>query len=90
MLCAPEDDVSDPLVHRAGLPVKFPPGVNLDELTGDPLPRPAFPPEVFNKPLDKSNDEPRDLDPETEHDDDADSVLVEELCANLMNDFPAD
>ena len=78
--------VSIPDVHRAGLPVKLPPGINLDELTGDPPPKPAFP------PLDKSNDEPRDLDPEPEHDDDdADSdVLVEELCANLMDDFAAD
>ena len=33
VLCAPEDDVSDPLVHRAGLPVKLPPGINIDELT---------------------------------------------------------
>ena len=49
---------------------------------------------MFDKPLDKSNDELRDLDPQPEHDehdDDADSdVLVEELCANLMDDFPAD
>ena len=34
---------------------------------------------------------PRDLDSEPEHDDDADSdVLAEELCANLMDDFPPD
>ena len=74
VLCAPEDDVSDPLVHRAGLPVKLPPGINIDELTGDPPPKPVIP-KVFDKPLDKDNDELRDLDPE--HDDDADSdVLV--------------
>ena len=79
------------LVHRAGLPVKLPPGINIDELTADPPPQPVVP-KVFDKPLDKNNDEPRDLDPEPEHDDDdADSdVLVEELCASLMDDFPPD
>ena len=46
MLRGPEDDVSDPLVHRAGLPVKLPPGINVDEVTGDPAPRPVFPPKV--------------------------------------------
>ena len=90
MLYAPEDDVSDPLVHRAGLPVKLPPGINIHELTGDPPPQPAVP-KVFDKPLDKNNHEPRDLDPEPEHDDDGDSdVLVEELCASLMDDFSPD
>ena len=90
VLCVPEDDVSDPLVHRAGLPVKLPPGINIDELTGDPPPQ-AVVPKVFDKPLDKNNDEPRDLDPEPEHDDDADSdILVEERCASLMDDLPPD
>ena len=63
---------------------------NIDELTGDPPPQPVVP-KVFDKPLDKNNDEPRDLDPEPEHDDDADSdVLVEEICASLVDDFPPD
>ena len=88
MLCEPEDDVSDSLASRAGLPVKLPPGIKLDELP-DQAPRPAFP-QGFDK-LDKNNDEPRDLDPEPDHDDDADSdVLVEDLSANLMDDLPAD
>ena len=39
ILCPPGDDSIDPLVHRAGLPAKLPPAVNIDELAGpDPLP----------------------------------------------------
>ena len=54
----------DPLVHRAGLPAKLPPAVNIDELAGpDPLPS------SFDKPLrdpyfdDKLSKDPRDHDP---------------------------
>ena len=39
ILCPPEDDVSDPLVHKAGLPVRLPPGINIDDLAAlQPLP----------------------------------------------------
>ena len=33
VLCPPESPEDDPLVYRAGLPVKLPPGGNLDDLT---------------------------------------------------------
>ena len=46
ILCPPGDDSIEPLVHRAGLPAKLPPAVNIDELAGpDPLPS------SFDKPL---------------------------------------
>ena len=48
ILCPPEDDVSDPLVYRASLIVKMPPGVSVDGLAG-PQPLPAK--TTFNKPL---------------------------------------
>ena len=39
ILCPPEDDVSNPLVHKAGLPVRLPPGINIDDLAAlQPLP----------------------------------------------------
>ena len=39
ILTPPEDDVSDPIVDRASLPVKLPPGITLDEMAGpQPLP----------------------------------------------------
>ena len=51
-------------MHRAGLPAKLPPAVNIDELAGpDPLPS------SFDKPLrdpyfdDKLSKDPLDLDP---------------------------
>ena len=53
-----------PLVHRAGLPAKLPPAMNIDELAGpDPLPS------SFDRPLqdkcleDKLSKDPLDLDP---------------------------
>ena len=64
ILCPPGDDSIDPLVHRAGLPAKFPPAVNIDELAG-PHPLPSS----FDKPLqdpyfdDKLSLDPLDLDP---------------------------
>ena len=64
ILCPPGDDSIEPLVHRAGLPAKLPPAVNIDELAGpDPLPS------SFDKPLrdpyfdDKLSKDPLDLDP---------------------------
>ena len=64
ILCPPGDDSIDPLVHRAGLPAKLPPAVNIDELAGpDPLPS------SFDRPLqdkhleDKLSKDPLDLDP---------------------------
>ena len=39
VLCPPESPDDDPLVYRAGLPVKLPPGINLDDLV-PPDPRP--------------------------------------------------
>ena len=46
ILCPPGDDSTEPLVHRAGLPAKLPPAMNVDELAGpDPLPS------SFDKPL---------------------------------------
>ena len=39
ILCPPEGPDLDSFVYRAGLPVKLPPGINIDELpTTDPLP----------------------------------------------------
>ena len=39
ILCPPEDDVSDPLVQKAGLPVRLPPGLDVDDLAAhQPLP----------------------------------------------------
>ena len=84
ILCPPEDDVSDALVQRASLPVRLPPGANLDDLAGlQPLPAQS----VFDKPLASaptSQNHPKDLDPDplpaTSAEDQADSdddVLVE-------------
>ena len=39
VLCPPETPDDEPLVYRAGLPVKLPPGINLDDLA-PPDPRP--------------------------------------------------
>ena len=64
ILCPAGNDSIDPLVHRADLPAKLPPAVNIDELAGpDPLPS------SFDKPLqdkcfeDKLSKDPLDLDP---------------------------
>ena len=39
ILCPPEDDVSDPLVQKAGLPVRLPPALDVDDLAAlQPLP----------------------------------------------------
>ena len=70
VLCPPEDDVSDPLVHKASLPVKLPPPINVDELEA-PKPLPAK--KKFDHPLapgDDLQDEPKDLDPDIPDDDD--------------------
>ena len=66
ILTPPEDDVSDPLVHRASLPVKLPPDINLDELAGlQPLPSKR----TFDKPLAADpalpDAPPKDLDADT-------------------------
>ena len=98
ILCPPEDDVSDPLVQRASLPVRLPPGANLDDLAGlQPLPAQKF----FDKPLasaPSSQDQPKDLDPDplpasTDEDraDSDDDVLVEishSACDALPHDCP--
>ena len=59
-----EDDVSDPLVRGASLPVKVPPAINVDDLA-------ALQPFLANTTLDKPlstnddlHDEPKDLDPD--------------------------
>ena len=85
ILTPPEDDVSDPLVYRAGLPVKLPPGINLNELAGL-QPSPAK--RTFDKPLAADpalpDAPPRDLDadkptqeddPDDDDDDDDDDVM---------------
>ena len=61
VLCPPEDDVSDPLVHKASLPVKLPPAISVDDLAA-PQPMPAK--KTFDKPLapgEDLHDEPKDL-----------------------------
>ena len=98
ILCPPEDDVSDPLVQRASLPVRLPPGANLDDLAGI---QPLLAQKVFDKPLasaPSSQDQPKDLDPDplptTTDEDQADSdddVLVEishSACDALPHDCP--
>ena len=64
ILCPPQDQDSDPLVYRAGLPAKLPPAINIDELAGpDPLPS-SFDKLVQDKSTeDRMSKDPLDLDP---------------------------
>ena len=78
LLCPPENASSEPCVYKAGLPVKLPPGVNLDELVGlDPQPQPLAFKTPFkrddsddhfasDKPIDLDATDPIDLDAEDE------------------------
>ena len=82
VLCPPESPDDDPLVYWAGLPVKLPPGGNLDDLTlPDVVPKKDAA-KIFDKLLSegvrdkKLNDDILDLDPENDNDDD-DDVLLE-------------
>ena len=92
ILCPTENDVSDPLVYRASLPMRLPPATDVDDLSNlQPLPSQK----TFNKPL-TSNDDlgalVKDLDPkptvtldlneedkghQEDDDDDDDDVIVE-------------
>ena len=51
MLCPPESSDDDALVYRAGLPVKLPPGGNLDDLAFPEARPKTDPTRVFGKPL---------------------------------------
>ena len=64
ILCPPGDDSTEPLVHRAGLPAKLPPAINIDEFAGpDPLPS-SFDKLVQDKSTeDRMSKDPLDLDP---------------------------
>ena len=51
VLCPPESPDDDPLVYRAGLPVKLPPGGNLDDLTLPDVAPKKDAAKIFDKPL---------------------------------------
>ena len=85
ILCPPEDDVSDPIVYRASLPVKMPPGANLDDLAGlQPLPpktscdKPlATDPALPSEPKDPDANDPTAPDDDDDDDEDEDVILVQ-------------
>ena len=83
LLCPSENASSEPCVYRAGLPVRLPPGVNLDDLVGlDPQPQPL----AFKTPLKRddsddhfTSDKPIDLDATDPIDLDAEDELNAEI-----------
>ena len=89
VLCPPEDDVSDPLVHKASLPVKLPPAINVDELEA---PKPLPTKKKFDHPLapgDDLHDEPKDLDPDIPDDNDEDDDVILEQVHHASGALPA-
>ena len=64
ILCPPDSPDGDPMVYRAGLSVRLPPGVNIDDVA----PPEALPPIVkkkFERPL-ADSDHPQDAPPKVE------------------------
>ena len=61
ILCPPDNPEGDPVVYRAGLPVRLPPGINIDDVA----PPEALPPIVkkkFDRPL-ADSERPQDAPP---------------------------
>ena len=93
VLCPPESPDDDPLVYRAGLPVKLPPRGNLDDLTLPEVAPKKDAAKIFDKPLSESvrdkklNDDILDLDPDDDDDDDDDDVILELLSVTLFRRF---
>ena len=76
ILCPPEGPDLDSFVYRAGLPVKLPPGINIDELpTIDPLPLSFTKPLARHDPTPMAARDPIDLDPSQ---DDSRNATVDE------------
>ena len=92
LLCPPENASSEPCVYRAGLPVRLPPGVNLDELVGlDPQPNPS----AFKTPCKRdgsddhfTSDKPIDLDATDPIDLDAEDELNAEISLICPDALP--
>ena len=92
LLCPPENASSEPCVYRAGLPVRLPPGVNLDDLVGlDPQPQPL----AFKTPLKRddcdehfTSDKPIDLDATDPIDLDAEDELNAEISLICPDALP--
>ena len=95
ILCPPDTPDGDALVYRAGLPVRLPPGVNIDDIA----PQEPLPPIIkkkFARPLvdhDHSQDEPPRTEPIDLDDDDAlvdDAALYSSLIEpdTLPSDCP--
>ena len=92
ILCPPESASSEPCVYKAGLPVRLPPGVNLDDLVGlDPQPQPI----AFKTPFKRddhdeqlTSDKPIDLDATDPIDLDAEDELNAEISLTCPDALP--
>ena len=67
ILCPPQDENSDPIVYKAGFPVRLPPGTHPEHVIDDTLPQKAFDKPFRETEADKLK-EPIDLDQDLDGD----------------------